>query len=67
MNIKMYMKIYVLLKYINNVIMEWVEMDSNNDLTTAVCTRPEHQTAFKSWILWVEVPYVPSGTSGEAS
>jgi hypothetical protein len=25
------MKIHILSKYINNVIMEWVEMDSNND------------------------------------
>jgi hypothetical protein len=66
MNIKMYMKIYIPLKYINNVIM-WVEMDSNNDVTTAICTRPIHQTGFKSWILWVEVHYAPSGTTGEAS
>jgi hypothetical protein len=47
--------------------MEWVEMNSNNDPTTAVCTRPAHQTGFKSWILWVEVPYASSGATGEAS
>lgn len=37
-------------------------MDSNDDLI-----RPAHQTGIKSCILWVEVPYAPSGTTGEAS
>lgn len=47
--------------------MEWLEMDSNNDLKTAVRARPTHQTSIKSRILWVEDPYAPSGTTGEAS
>ena len=41
-------------------------MDSKNDLKTAVCKRPAHQTGIKSQILWVEVPYAPSATTGEA-
>lgn len=47
--------------------MEWLETDSNNDLKTAVCARPTHQTGITSRILWVAVLYAPSGTTGEAS
>lgn len=42
-------------------------MASKNALKTAICTRPAHRTGIKSWILWVEVPYAPSATTGEAS